>query len=148
MLCWGRSNTKICMKWVFFHFPKNQLTCLSVLDVMLWHQRLGYASFFFLISWCLSESYVLRKVCMCYLVKLTLWMRMMHRMKTLNWALQGKICCLYMRKVSLPKIDHGLELFLRKVGKVWTNQGQALLNPVWNKISPTFPEQAQKQVPE
>ena len=25
---------------------QNHLTCLSVLDVMLWHPRLGYASFF------------------------------------------------------------------------------------------------------
>jgi len=49
---------------------QNHLTCLSVLDVMGWHPRLGYASF--LISWCLSEYYVLRKVCMCYLMNLTL----------------------------------------------------------------------------
>jgi len=49
---------------------QNHLTCLSILDVMLWHPRLGYASF--LISWCLNESYVLRKVYMCYLMKLTL----------------------------------------------------------------------------
>ena len=29
---------------------QNHLTCLSVLDVMLWHQRLGYASFLKLVS--------------------------------------------------------------------------------------------------
>ena len=49
---------------------QNHLTCLSVLDVMLWDPRLGYVSF--LISWRLSESYVLRKVCMCYLMNPTL----------------------------------------------------------------------------
>ena len=36
----------------------------------------------------------------------------------LNWALQGKICCSYMRKVSLLLMDQGVELFLQKVGKV------------------------------
>jgi len=35
------------IKFAFLLFPKNNLTCLSALndDVMLWHKRLGYASF-------------------------------------------------------------------------------------------------------
>jgi len=50
---------------------RNHLTCLSILDVMLLAPEARLCKFFF-ISWCLSESYVLRKMCMCYLVKLTL----------------------------------------------------------------------------
>ena len=33
-------------KVTILSLPQNHLTCLNVLDVMLWHQRLGYANFF------------------------------------------------------------------------------------------------------
>ena len=38
------------IRCLFFHFPKNNLTCLSALndDVMLCHKRLGHASLFLL----------------------------------------------------------------------------------------------------
>ena len=95
---------------------QNHLTCLSVLNVMLWHQRLGYTSF--LISWCLRESYVLRKVCMCYLIKLTLWLRMMHRMKSFELGLARKDLLLIHEKGKSPMNGLELRLFLQKVGKV------------------------------
>ena len=66
----------------------------------------------------IKEPCVLRKVCLCYLMKLTLWFRVMHRMKNMNWALHRKICCSCMRKVSALRMDQGLELICWKVGKV------------------------------
>jgi len=50
-----------------------------------------------------------------------------------------------MKKVRIPKKDQGLDLFLKKKGKVSTKQGELLLNPVWNRINLIAQKQAPKQ---
>ena len=76
-----------------------------------------------------KRTFVLRKVCMCYLTNLTLWLRMMHRMKNMNWALQGKICCSCMRKVSLVRMDQGLEVVSSEGGKSLNQSGGSTVEP-------------------
>jgi len=81
--------------------PQNHLTCSNILDVMLWHQSLGYA-IFMLVSkriLCVEES-----VHMLFDKTNSLNendVQDEHRMKNMNWTLQEKTCCSCMRKVSL-----------------------------------------------
>ena len=55
---------------------------------------------------------------MCYLIKLTLWLRMMHRMKSFELGLARKDLLLIHEKGKSPMNGLELRLFLQKVGKV------------------------------
>jgi len=48
-------------------------------------------------------------------------------------------------KVRTTQKDQGLNLFLRKKGKMTNKQGEQLLNPVWNITQKQDPEQSYKQ---
>jgi len=50
-----------------------------------------------------------------------------------------------MKKVRIPKWDQGLNLFLRRKGKLSNKQGELLLNPVWS-IKDNLPETGDKIV--
>ena len=48
-------------------------------------------------------------------------------------------------KVSVLRRDQGLQVFLRKEGKVLIKQGEAVPNPVWSRISLMVINRLQKQ---